>query len=123
MGIRVPKEIEQRCLELAGLATPPPPEPVDDSADEKAFQKRVTDLASENGWDWYHVTIARKAKAGWPDLVLFKPGRPILFRELKTDAGRTTAAQERWAEIIRGAGGDWDCWRPNDWQTIMETLR
>jgi hypothetical protein len=118
------------ALERGGIVTghgpvePPPPEPVDDEADEKAFQKRVTDEADENGWDWFHVNVAKRSKSGWPDLVLFHTVRRlILYRELKTETGRLTASQERFRDIIRAAGGDWALWRPSDWDGILATLR
>ena len=56
---------------------------------EKDFQQRVTDLADAHGWDWQHCRRPQEDRPGFPDLVLWHPGRGlVLFRELKRDGGR-----------------------------------
>ena len=119
MGIRVPSELERKILELAGELPPAPP---DDPADEEAFMQRVIDLARDLGYRHYHPRDSRKSVAGWPDLVLVRPGR-CLFVETKTDTGRLTAAQEDWLECLRDAGQEVHVWRPGDMAEIERVLR
>lgn len=105
---------------------------------EKEFQHQVVQLARLLGWAVAHfrkVRVQRKGGAcyyetpvaadgaGWPDLVLCKPGVGVLYRELKTDAGRLEPAQGRWLEALARAGADAKCWRPRDWAEIERTLR
>lgn len=99
---------------------------------EAEFQAQVIGLAEMRGWQVMHVRRAvagRKGKwltptslAGWPDLVLFKPGRGILYRELKTDRGRVSADQVAVLGALTAAGGDAGVWRPRDWPVIADTL-
>ena len=61
---------------------------------EADFQQRVTDLADAHGWDWQHCRQPQEDRPGFPDLVLWHPGRGlVLFRELKRDGGKLTHAQ------------------------------
>lgn len=60
---------------------------------------------------------------GWPDWVFFKPGGPILFRELKSDIGIVTLAQRQCHQRLRSAGADVAVWRPSDEQLIIDTFR
>ncbi len=99
---------------------------------EEAFQKSVIDLARIGGFAVAHFRPAQTVNgwrtpvsadgAGFPDLVLVKPGVPILFRELKSDKGRLNANQEAWGTLIQKAGGDWSVWRPSDIERICEEL-
>jgi hypothetical protein len=120
VGIRVPPELERKILALAGESPPAAP---DEQADEEAFLQRVIDLARGLGYRHYHPRDSRKSVAGWPDLVLVRPGRGVLFAELKTDTGRLTAAQEEWLECLRDAGQEAHVWRPGDMAEIEHVLR
>ena len=57
---------------------------------EADFQQRVTDLADAHGWDWQHCRRPQEDRPGFPDLVLWHPGRglPTVFRELKREGGK-----------------------------------
>ena len=115
----------RRQLEAAGLV----PE------SEATFTARVVALARANGWLVMHQRPACTARgwrtavqgdAGFPDLVLVRPnargaGR-ILFVELKTDTGRPSESQLRWAETLLRAGAEYHLWRPSEWRAIEETL-
>lgn len=56
---------------------------------------------------------ARRAAAGYPDWTFAGPGG-VMWRELKTMAGRPTAEQKQWLEVLRQAGADAAVWRPAD---------
>jgi hypothetical protein len=113
---------------------------------EAAFLKMVIALGRLHGWVAFHARPAR-TKRGWatpvqgdgvgfPDLVLARPARRglpgwkpgpavpgrVLFCELKTDAGRLTPGQQRWAALLRDAGAEYFCWRPKDWDAIEREL-
>jgi hypothetical protein len=124
---RVSPELLDKILSTPGIlvngkpvAQPDPPT-VDDAAEEKAFQAQVIQFATEHGWAHFHVYNSRKSVAGWPDLVLVR-GPVILFAELKSRGGRTTADQERWIELLRGARQTVFVWRPSDWPEIRSIL-
>jgi hypothetical protein len=89
---------------------------------EKDFQAAVLRLAKRNGWLAYHTHDSRKSAAGFPDLTLVRSGR-ILFAELKTTSGKTTADQDTWLEEIRSATVPAYLWRPADWAEIEKVLR
>lgn len=95
----------------------------------------VTQLAQLKGWDWFHVRPAMKRGArlwvtpvagtlgmGWPDLVLVKAGRPVLWVELKADRGTLTEDQRRVHDVLRSAHQDVQVWRPPDWPRVVEAL-
>ena len=90
---------------------------------EADFQQRVTDLADAHGWDWQHCRLPQQDRPGFPDLVLWHPGRGlVLFRELKRDEGHPTHAQmSRLSGLIR-AGADVGIWYPSDWPEIEALL-
>lgn len=97
---------------------------------EAEFQAQVVQLATITGWRHLHVrrTVGRGRKwttstnlAGWPDLLLWRPGR-IIAAELKSDSGKVTDEQ---AEVLRSlaeAGVDGYVWRPSDFDRIAAVL-
>ena len=90
---------------------------------EQSFQLRVTDLADAHGWDWQHCRRPQQDRPGFPDLVLWHPGRGlVLFRELKRDSGKLTSHQ--WSRIgaLNAAGADVSVWYPSDWPEIEALL-
>lgn len=48
-----------------------------DRISEKAFSQLVVDLARLLGWSVYRTWLSVRSPAGFPDLVLAKPGRPL----------------------------------------------
>lgn len=100
---------------------------------EADFQRAVIQLAQVTGWRVAHFRPAQNARgdwrtpvaadgAGWPDLVLVR-GHRLLFRELKTEAGKLTLEQLAWGEALKAAGADWGVWRPSDWDIIESALK
>jgi hypothetical protein len=126
--MRLPAELEAQILAMPGVtvngAAPVASQPVADTVSEETFQLTVTGLATRNGWKWYHPTISRKSKEGYPDLTLARGNRAI-FAELKSESGERTADQLAWADVLEGIGGNvaYFCWKPSDWHEIVEVLR
>ena len=89
---------------------------------EKQWQLQVIDLARLYGWRYYHTFDSRRSAAGFPDLVLFRPGR-FLMAELKTDKGKLTAAQKEMIDDLTEAGVDVHVFRPSDFDQICEVLK
>ena len=91
---------------------------------EADFQQRVTDLADAHGWDWQHCRQPRQDRPGFPDLVLWHPGRGlVLFRELKHEYGTLTHAQAlRLTRALNRAGANASVWYPSDWPHIEALL-
>lgn len=92
---------------------------------EKEFQQRVVDYARTLNWAAYHTHDSRRSEPGFPDLVLVR-GPRLVFAELKTEIGSTTADQERWLDALCKVEGRPEVfvWRPSEWESeIMEVLR
>ena len=87
---------------------------------EPQFQAAVLDLCRLLRVEAYHTHDSRRSRAGFPDLVLWGPGG-VLFRELKTAAGRLTQAQKDTLETLRMAGQDARVWRPRDLHDVIPT--
>jgi hypothetical protein len=94
---------------------------IDAATSEKDFQSLVIGLARRTGWTCYHTHDSRHSEKGFPDLVFVGHGM-ILFRELKAERGKLSADQERWRDLLVGAGCDWRCWRPSDWPSVEMCL-
>lgn len=89
---------------------------------EKGFQATVIAFARLHGWTVYHTFDSRRSAAGYPDLTLVKGGR-LLFVELKSEAGKTTAAQRAWLCLLGAVPGvEVYEWRPSSWAEIERVL-
>lgn len=95
---------------------------------EAQFTETIIELAKFQGWLVTHFRPAHtehgwrtplQGHKGFPDLVLARRGS-VLIAELKTQRGRVTREQERWAEAI---GECYRLWRPDDLDQIKEDLR
>jgi hypothetical protein len=96
---------------------------------EQSFLQQVKALAYIHGWAFHHATPSQTSKGKWittgapgfPDLVMAHPERGVIFAELKTDKGKTSAAQDGW---IRALGPHVECylWRPKDLDLISTRL-
>ena len=85
--------------------------------------RQVVDAAKLFGWEHYHPWLSVHSPRGWPDLALCRPPRLILA-ELKSPTGKLTEAQAHWLELLRGCPGvEAYCWRPQDWDGLVELLR
>lgn len=99
---------------------------------EAEFQHAIVQLAGYLGWTYYHARPAQRdgrwathfdGAPGFPDLVLVHPDRGVIFAEIKTDRGRVTPGQRLWLNRLDEAGQNAVVWRPQDWQTITDTLK
>lgn len=90
---------------------------------EKAFMWAVIRLATARGYKVYHPFDSRKSAPGYPDLTMAKPGRPVIFAELKIGKEKPTFEQQAWLDTLSQAQHPRVfCWRPEDWSTIQEVL-
>ena len=87
---------------------------------EKQFQSHLVKYARSCGWLVYHTYDSRKSEPGFPDLVLVRDR--VLFRELKSEKGRLTKAQEAWADKLIVAGANYAVWRPSQIKGIYKEL-
>jgi len=97
---------------------------------EREFQKQVIQLAQLRGWKVAHFRAARVMVGGketwrtpcegdaegFPDLVLARNGRAY-FRELKSNTGLLSQAQQQWLITVGGK-----VWRPEHWPEIERFL-
>ena len=90
---------------------------------EKELDGIVRDLCSYLGVKRYHTADSRRSEPGFPDLVLWR--ERLIFRELKSELGRSSLPQLYVGRSLVAAGQDWAVWRPSDWRSgrIEEELR
>ena len=96
---------------------------------EASFLQQVKALAYLHSWDCHHASPTQTAKGRWltsgavgfPYLVLCHKVKGLIFAELKTTKGKTTAAQDHWFEILNPHV---ECyvWRPEDLHLIEQRL-
>lgn len=110
---------------------------------EKQFQNTVVDVAAFYGWRVHHVRAGQTSKGAWmtavqghvgfPDLVLAHGGRSggarramlpcVIFAELKSDTGKLSDEQSKWAEVLTAVPGvEYYLWRPDQLETIARRL-
>ena len=91
---------------------------------EDELQANVLDLCRVFGILVHHCRPARMADGTWRTPISGQPGFPdlvivgrrgVLYRELKTSAGKPTRDQQIWLSALTGAGADACLWRPGDW--------
>jgi hypothetical protein len=97
---------------------------------EAAFQGQVVELARMTGWKTMHVRrsvgkghrwTTSTSVVGWPDLILWRPGR-IIAAELKSDTGQVTCDQALVLASLEEAGMECHVWRPRDLDEIAGVL-
>jgi len=98
---------------------------------EAELMTAVVDLARMLGYRTMHVrrSIGKGRRwqtttsvVGWPDLVLWTPGR-FIAAELKSATGALAAEQVDVLASLHDAGVETYVWRPDDLQTIATILR
>ena len=93
------------------------------SITEREFQAQVIQYAGLAGWMIYHTYDSRRSQPGFPDLVLVR-GDTVIFAELKSDKGKTTADQDHWLySLDQVQSVAVNLWRPKDWSEIEKVLR
>lgn len=80
---------------------------------EDDLMRRIQRLCRDLGLLAYHTHDSRGSAPGYPDWHIVGRSRSI-FRECKTETGRTTADQDEWIERLRAVGHDVGVWRPCD---------
>ena len=131
---------ESRLVAKAGLPQRKrrgPPATIKLGVSETQFQERVKKLARMYGWCGWHNSFSHGAVTGvhtlglgddhydsngMPDWIFWKPGRNVLFRELKAKGKYPTADQRRCHASLRAAGCDVDVWRPGDEDKVIATF-
>ena len=98
---------------------------------EAQLSAAIVELAELLGWRVFTVRrsdraiVASRTGAGFPDLVIVRPPRVLVF-ELKREGAYPTATQRGWLEALAECPGvESGAWRPRDWLdgTIERALR
>ena len=90
---------------------------------EKHLRQQVMDIAGHFGWTHKYFTWRSKhSPAGFPDLVLVKPGK-VIYVELKSMKGKLSDYQISWLIALACAGQWVYVWKPDSWTEIEEVLR
>lgn len=95
---------------------------VENQLTEAQFQSTVEFIAQNHGWLCYHTRDSRRSNPGFPDLVLVKAGRSVIFAELKTNTGKLRPEQRAWLSALNDAGASTFIWRPDDIDDIDDLL-
>lgn len=66
-------------------------------AAERDLQEAIRVAALRNGWLYMHVYDSRRSPAGFPDAIMVKDGRVLVF-EIKKQTGRVSPKQREWIE-------------------------
>jgi hypothetical protein len=85
---------------------------------ERAFQSAVCQLAKGLGCIVFHPYDSRRSEPGFPDLVIVGK-RGFMFREMKTQQGKVSDAQQMWLDKLTAAKADAAVWRPSDWPELV----
>lgn len=81
---------------------------------EERLMEAIRDLCRLLGLRAFHCYDARRSWGrGYPDLTVAGAGG-VIFRECKTEQGKTTAEQDDWGAVLQASGQDWAVWRPSD---------
>lgn len=89
---------------------------------ERAFQARLRRAALDLGWLYYHTYDSRGSDADFPDTLLTKPGR-VLIWELKVGRNKPTQGQRNWLSVLATVPGvETGCYWPRDWETMLAIL-
>ncbi|HEY0891272.1 MAG TPA: VRR-NUC domain-containing protein [Nocardioides sp.] len=97
---------------------------------EAEWQRQVLALAERHGWRSMHVrrSQARAGRwstttsvAGWPDLLLWRPGR-VVAAELKAENGALSLAQRAVLDELAEAGLEVHVWKPSDLDEVLAVL-
>jgi hypothetical protein len=90
---------------------------------ERHFLDRLRRLVQQHGFLCYHTYDSRRSEEGFPDLLLAKPGWPLVAAELKTNTGKLTLAQQQWLAVLaRTEKPQAYVWRPRDWAALLAVL-
>lgn len=98
---------------------------------ETQWQEQVVDLAHLLGWKHLHVrrSIGKGRKwqtttnrRGWPDLLLWAPGRGFVALELKSETGSPTDEQLEVLAELEAAGARTMVARPSDFEAVQDLL-
>jgi hypothetical protein len=90
---------------------------------EASFMRAVGELAALGGWRVFHPYLSIRSAPGFPDMVITRPGEPVIYAEIKLDGKHPTAAQQSWlAALAKAQGTEVYVWRPADWHAITARL-
>ena len=92
------------------------------SMTERELQQSLVDAARKLGWLAYHTHRSTRSEPGFPDLVMVRDGR-LLIWELKSAAGQLSERQRLWLEeFTRCDGVDARVVCPADYDDCLAAL-
>lgn len=80
---------------------------------EQELTDKIFDLAAKLRLLAHHCPRSRMCRGnrGFPDLIIAGP-RGVIFAELKSEDGETSADQDNWAYILMHSAQSYRIWRP-----------
>ena len=79
--------------------------------EQQIQSKRIKQLESEG---YYVIKLIKTNKNGIPDIIAIPPNAPVIFSEIKTPKGRTSAIQEYRLNELKGYGFKTEIYKGND---------
>jgi hypothetical protein len=91
---------------------------------ESDWQRDVEETLTRGGWDFIHITDARRQNAeGWPDIFAVHQQRgQVIAAELKTERGTLRERQEHWKALLERVGIPVYVWRPSNVDEMRAVL-
>lgn len=81
---------------------------------EKSIMLGIQQALGMRGWRVLRVPPSIYSAKGWCDLIAIKDGR-VLFIEVKSEKGKLSRDQEKFAQLIDEAGGEYIVARSEDY--------
>ena len=94
-----------------------------DAISERDFERQVKDCAKLFKYLYYHTFRSQFSPAGFPDCVLVRGSEPVIYAELKSEAGKLSEPQRTWLLALHRAGERVFVWRPSNLDEIISVLR
>lgn len=79
--------------------------------EQQIQSKRIKQLEAEG---YYVIKLIKTNKNGIPDLIAIPPNTPVVFSEIKTPNGRTSAIQEYRLNELKKYGFKTEIYKGND---------
>ena len=116
--------------------TKTPRQIMDEQMSEKDFENTVVEYAQRMGWKVIHIPTIKAENEhgevyyltpyvgdgkGFPDWIFIR--ERVVWPELKKQKGKLSDDQKKWRDWLLAAKQEWYCWRPSDWEQIVEILK
>jgi hypothetical protein len=130
MGMKVSKELEAQILaaarprESVAQSSPIITAPPEIYTSEAAFQAAIIKQARCWGWeDIYHTYDSRRSEPGFPDLIMLRRDRMLVWELKRSAREKPTPKQRKWLKAFQLIpSAEVRVYSPEDWTFIIKDL-